>query len=212
MSVLIEKEFTCTHCQFPNLVGVWSIVNVKEDPELKDLLLGGELNMAECTSCKEIFYAEGFVLYHDSENEILAFVYPYEARKQREEYETKTQRDFENLQASQANAFPYGPLTFFGLDELVRLIEDEDEKTIQGEIVAVLSSEMKIPVASLRPSVARRQSIPRVVPGFSKSDPFHRDRFLNILSIIEQANSNLGVYANWRKRVSENPTYEIRFE
>ena len=58
MSYLITQDFPCQHCQFPNSVEVWSVVSVREDPELKDLLLGGELNMAECQSCKKVFHAE----------------------------------------------------------------------------------------------------------------------------------------------------------
>src|SRR3954469_9291361 len=145
MSVLIEKEIPCTHCQFPNVVELWSIVNVKEDPELKDLLLGGELNIAECSSCKKNFFAETFLLYHDPDAELLAFVYPYQARTERATYEEKTKKDFEALKESAPSqaSFPYAPLTFFGLDELVRLVEQEEEMGIQAEIVAALAPSLK---------------------------------------------------------------------
>jgi hypothetical protein len=93
MSVLIEREIPCTFCQFPNAVEVWSVVNVKEDPELKDLLLGGELNMGECASCKKVYFAETFLLYHDPEAELLGFVYPYQARIDKDSFEKKTKDD-----------------------------------------------------------------------------------------------------------------------
>lgn len=212
--MLIEKEIPCTYCQFPNSVEIWSIVNVKEDPELKDLLLGGELNMAECTSCKKIFYAESFMLYHDPDAEMLAFVYPFGNRNERESFEEKTQQDFTALKASSPNAasFTYAPLTFFGLDELVRLIEDEDEMEIQSEIVKAIAPKLKIPVADLRPSVARQQKVPRVVPGFSSSDRFNREQLLSALQRIEDENNRLSVYTRWLQTTAENPRYEIQFD
>src|ERR1051326_2089305 len=103
MSYLITEEIPCTYCQFPNLVEAWSIVNVQEDPELKDLLLGGELNMSECRSCQKIFYAEHFLLYHDPSAELMAFVYPYAFRIEKERYEEKTRSDFEQSQAGAAS-------------------------------------------------------------------------------------------------------------
>ena len=62
MSHLIEHDIECTYCQHPNTVEVWSVINVDLDPELKDLLLGGELNMTECEACHKTFYAEHFLL------------------------------------------------------------------------------------------------------------------------------------------------------
>jgi hypothetical protein len=214
MSVLLEREIPCSHCRFPNSVEIWSIVNVKEDPELKDLLLGGELNMAECASCHKIFYAEHFLLYHDPEAELLAFVYPFEARSERATYEEKTRQDFEALKAASesASAFSYAPLTFFGLDELVRLLEEEEAMGIQAEIVAAMAPQIKLPTAAIRPSVARGQHIPWVVPGFDKSDRFDRAKLLSALRKVEEANSHLSVYADWLKTADQNPQYEIHFD
>jgi hypothetical protein len=213
MSVLIEKEVPCTYCRFPNAVEIWSIINVKEDPELRDLLLGGELNMAECGSCKKVFFAENFLLYHDPNAELLAFVYPYAARSEKATYEEKTRLDFENLKAlSESSAsFSYTPVTFFGFDELIHVIEDEEEKEIQGGIVAALAPSLNIPVVSLRPSLARRQNVPQIVPGFTAHDRFGREQLLAALKTVENANHLLSVYVKWRLSVEENPAYEMRF-
>jgi hypothetical protein len=212
MSVLIESEIPCTYCQFPNAVEIWSIVNVKEDPELRDLLLGGELNMTDCTSCHKVFFAESFLLYHDPAAELLAFVYPHAARDERARHEEKTRTDFETLKASSENAaaFNYAPMSFFGLDELVRLLEEEDERNIQAEIVATLAPELKMPVALLRSSLARDQKVPRVVPGFAQSDRFDRSQLLSALERVEGANPLLSVYSDWRKAILGNPSYEVR--
>ncbi len=214
MSVLIEKEVLCTYCRFPNAVEIWSIINVKEDPELKDLLLGGELNMAECRSCKKVFFAENFMLYHDPDAELLAFVYPHAARAEKATYEEKTRQDFETLKAASESgvSFSYTPVTYFGFDELVHVLEDEEEKEIQGGIVAALAPSLNLPVVSLRPSVARRQNIPQVVPGFSSQDRFGREQLLSALKTVENANNLLSVYVKWRLSVVENPAYEIRFD
>src|SRR5438552_3618111 len=94
MSNLVQIEMTCPACKIPNAVEVWSSLNVREDPELKELLLGGEVNMMECKACREVFYAEHFLLYHDPDSELLAFVYPQSYEEKQAEWEEKTRTDF----------------------------------------------------------------------------------------------------------------------
>src|SRR5687767_14984980 len=115
MSHLIEFDTPCTYCQHPNTVEEWSLVNVKLDPELKDLLLGGELNMGECEACGKMFYAEHFLLYHDPDAQLMAFVYPLSDEAKRSELEKKTQDDFQASQALAVDAerLDYEPLTLF---------------------------------------------------------------------------------------------------
>lgn len=211
MSLLNEKEIPCTFCKFPNSVDVWSVVNVKEDPELKDLLLGGELNMGECSSCKKIFYAESFLLYHDPDSELLAFVYPFEDRNDRATFEQKTRTDFETLKSGSADptVFSYDPETFFGLDELVRLLEEEEEQAIQSDIVAAMAPALNLPIVTVAPWIARKFKIPRVVPGIQSLQSYRRDLLLSGLKSIESANPRLSVYVEWGKRVAENSSYEL---
>lgn len=214
MSYLANEDILCTHCQFLNTVEVWSIVNVQEDPELKDLLLGGELNMAECSACKKVFYAEHFLLYHDPTSELIAFVYPYEDRVERVIYEEKTKVDFQLSQESLALAdkLNYSPLTLFGLDELVKVIEMEEEVSIQSEIVSALAPSLNLNVKKIKPSVARRQNIPPVLPFLGDQGELNQQGLIRALEAIGEENNLLSVYSKFYERIKDSQTLEVSFE
>lgn len=204
MSYLAEQDVVCTNCQHPNTAEVWSSISVQEDPELKDILLGGELNLIECAACKKVFYAEQFLLYHDSVNELMAFVYPYSYRDDKEAWEAKTKMDF-----SQSD-FTYPAVTLFGLDELVHLVEGEEESEIQSEIVKHLASENDMAVRVLRPSVARRYSAPRVLP-LKKDTTSAREALLLGLGRISELNDRLTVYSTFASHVRNTPSLTCEF-
>lgn len=211
MSTLLEQDIVCPYCQFPDQAELWASINVKDDPELKDLLLGGELNMVECASCKEMFYADRFLLYHDPENELMAFVYPIGHRAERERWLAKTRTDFEQIQNGSDTSphLNYGPLSLFGLDELVTLVEWDDEIQVQGEIVKALSQENDFPVQELRPSVARFHRLPRVLPLLKGSVLQGREALLAGIGALETINDRLFVYAEAKKRLLENPAFDV---
>jgi hypothetical protein len=195
MSHLIEHDIECTYCQHPNTVEVWSVINVDLDPELKDLLLGGELNIAECEACHKTFYAEHFLLYHDPGAELMAFVYPLVNELQRDEYEKQTQANFETSQAlaGEAERLPYPAVTLFGLDSLLRLVEREDEEVLQAEIAGHLAKEHGWPTVALKRSVARRLQLPPLV-----LRPAALESLLKV-------NDRLSVYQELLARVKTNP-------
>ncbi len=194
MSFLLEEEKACPACKYPNKVDVWSIVNVKEDPELKDLLLGGELNMTECASCKHIFYAEHFIIYHESDRELMAFVYPLAASAEAPKWKEKTAADFA---AYQANAEPgseltYQPVTLFGLDDLVQLVQKEEEMNVQSDIVKTLADQGNFSTKTLRAGKARELGLPIVLPLSGEGEP--RERVKRGVEELLTINDRLFVY------------------
>ena len=57
---------------------LYNSINAEDDPDLKESLVCGEINVVCCPKCSQIFYAEHFVLYHDPSVELIAFVYPFQ--------------------------------------------------------------------------------------------------------------------------------------
>lgn len=194
MSFLLEEEKECPACKYPNKVDVWSIVNVKEDPELKDLLLGGELNMTECASCKHIFYAEHFIIYHESDRELMAFVYPLASAQDAQKWIDKTAIDFTVFQASTeaGSALNYKPVTLFGLEDLVQLVQKEEEMNVQSEIVKTLADQGNFSTKTLRAGKARELGLPLVLPLAGEGEP--RDRVKKGVEEVLKINDRLFVY------------------
>jgi len=209
MSYLVHQESLCTYCQFPNEVEVWSIVNVNTDPELRDLLLGGELNMAECASCKQIFYAEHFMLYHDPDYELMAFVYPHEHADERPQWERKTAEDFARTQAEtpEDKKLAYSPVTLFGLDQLIYFVEHEEEKAIQGEIASLLAPAHGFLTRKLKPSEAREKNVPTVIPYLNDQEGLVRTSVLAALEKLRAVNDRLFVYAKLEETLRQNPNW-----
>jgi Zn ribbon nucleic-acid-binding protein len=205
MSFLLEQEMECPACKYPNSVEVWSVVNVKEDPELKDILLGGELNMAECVSCKHVFYAEHFIIYHESDRELMAFVYTLANRDDAETWKAKTATDFAAFQenAGPDNQLKYKPVTLFGLDELVQLVQKEEEMNIQADIVKALSDENHFAVKTLRPGQARELGLPVVLPLSDDTSLDLRERVKQGVEKLLQTNDLLFVYRQLLKELND---------
>lgn len=204
MSYLAEQEVVCTNCKHPNTAEIWSSINAQEDPELKDIVLGGELNLIECAACRKTFYAEQFLLYHDPSNELMAFVYPYSCRNDKEAWEEKTKMDFSQ------STYTYPAVSLFGLDELVRMVEAEDESEIQGEIVAHMAAEHGLTIKRLRPSIARRYGAPRILP-YSKDLSSSRENLLKALEWVQERNDRLVVYATFATQVKNSPALDCDF-
>lgn len=212
MSYLSEKEMECPACKFPNQVEVWSIINAAEDPELRDLLLGGELNMVECQSCKHVFHAEFFLLYHDPASELMAFVYPEAWKSAKAQWEEKTRRDFEEmqLQADDKHKVPYPPLTLFGFDELVAIVSWDEEVSVQGEIVKVLSDQNGLKLLQLSPAAARQKHLPMLLPYVAAPMPIH-EAVLKALALLQRLNDRLFVYTEAYNRLQKQPDLQALF-
>jgi hypothetical protein len=210
MSYLSEQEILCPFCQHPTTAEVWSSINVRENPELKDILLGGELNMVECEACQKISYAEHFLLYHDPDNELIVFVYPEDYRKDKENWREKTKNDFHVSQSntSDDSKLDYEPITLFGLEELLSLVSREEEVSIQGEIVEALSRQHEIPVKILKPSVARRQNLPKILPYKTGSHLTEKESVIAALTELQRINDRLTVYLQTHQTLLDNPTAE----
>jgi hypothetical protein len=123
-------------------------------------------------------------------------------------WEEKTTIDFD---AAQKNAegkeiVTYAPVTMFGLDELLRLVEQEDEANLQGDIVEAISKEKGFSVNKIAPAQARLFKIPRVLPAVD-GKILTRDTLLAGLKRLEEINSNLSVYTNLKAILTNQPAY-----
>ncbi len=71
MTYINNTEFECPNCGQKISVKLYGSVNVNQLPELKEELLAGKLNKAECPKCKIKYDLAESVLYHDMEKKIM---------------------------------------------------------------------------------------------------------------------------------------------
>ena len=78
MSQMSPTDLQCPQCGNTQKTMVWSSLNVTLDPDLKDRLYAGEVNVFECEDCGEKVWINAPLLYHDMTNEFCVQYYDVE--------------------------------------------------------------------------------------------------------------------------------------
>ncbi|OGS20191.1 MAG: hypothetical protein A2252_11110 [Elusimicrobia bacterium RIFOXYA2_FULL_39_19] len=191
-----------------------SSINAQLDPELKELLIGGELNILKCPSCSEFFYVEHFLLYFDPPVQLLAFIYPKSFELEKRRWENKMKEDFA---ASQEKFEPeekvkYQPIIMFGLDSLVELLNHENDLADETEIVRYLSKDAGLKIIRIEMFHAREKKIPENLPcaeDIAKTNLSLRENVLSGLKKIIELSPELVIYRNLLNTISNDPVWSV---
>lgn len=145
---------------------LYNSINSTEDPGLKEALLSGEINVVCCPKCNQIFYAEHFLLYHDPEAQLIAFVYPQSFETDEEFWRKRMNEDFEKAMETMPDGaeITYQPMVLFGLDRLVDIIREEEEINDEISILEYSFSDIGVDILRLKPAAARERKLPRCIP------------------------------------------------
>ena len=209
MSLQALEEIKCP-CGESFEAEVYQSVSAGEDPELKDLILGGEFNMVQCPDCREVIYAERFVLYHDRSQELLAFVYPVNMRDRKEFVAAEIKRTYEALQAAlpEGEELKYDPLPLFGMDELCQVLAAEDEIADEAEIAAYICKSLGLKPRKIEKSAARKKGIPPILP-LKNSQGNLRENLLHGLSELLTENDRLVHYQKLQAQIQSDSGWTI---
>ena len=209
MSFSSEEEVSCP-CGETFTAELWNSINLKEDPFLRGLLMGGALNVVPCSMCKTMVYAERFVLVHDPANELLIFVHPKEKESERDLLEIKMLHDVAEAQNTKgAIKILYPPILLFGMDSVVELLQKEDEIAAQSDILGALSPTLPVNLVKISPSVSRETGLPRQVP--LAGGGTMGDRLTSGLEAALSVNDRLTIYADLLKTARDGKISEEAF-
>ena len=78
MSQMTPHDLQCPQCGNTQETMVWSSLNVTMDPDLKDRLYAGEINVLECDDCGEKAWISAPLLYHDMAKQFCVQFYSIE--------------------------------------------------------------------------------------------------------------------------------------
>jgi hypothetical protein len=207
-----DIDITCANCGEDFRGAVWTAVHAAQDPELKDLLLGGELNMVMCPSCGNVAYQDHFVLYQDPSAQMVAYVYPLSGRAREGELHRAMMDGFKEAQAvyPENERKSYGPKLFFGLRALVEQLHKEEERREQSDVVREICRQNNWPYTELRPAETRELHALPVIPARSASGG--RPSRAEVLKGIERLlkhNPALGFYAELRDAIEGSPGWHL---
>ena len=79
MTMAREQEVACPRCAKTVPTRIWSTLNVTVDPERKEQLFRGEINLFSCPYCGLESHMPVPLLYHDMESAFLVQFYPPES-------------------------------------------------------------------------------------------------------------------------------------
>ena len=213
MSLTVFEEVKCP-CGETFQSEVVSSINVQQNPEMRDLLLGGEINILKCPECNNFFYVEHFILYVDTPNELIAFVYPTENEKECQVYEKKMMDDFETAQDALEpdQKISYKPVLIFGLDSLVSLLTYEDRRKDEVDVMKFVCKTNSIDIVKLKIAQARELNLPEVLPslgGTTKESKSSREAVITGLNKVIALSPGLIIFKEILKRINEDPGWNI---
>ena len=190
-SIKGEGSVNCPHCEESFDAEFWTLIRGDVDQELKDSLIGGELNLVSCPSCGNFFYHERTIIYFDPTIELLAFVWGGR-EEDFENHKAQMQKDFELLKNNLTSLnIDYQPFYLKSLAELKAMIEYEDFTRTQSEVIATLAAENNFKVIALKPSVARVSGFPFYAPIYKEE--YTLDNFIKAAAELLKQNSALNM-------------------
>ena len=78
MTQMSPHDLQCPQCVHTQEMTVWSSLNVTVDPDLKDRLYAGEINVFECDNCASKAHINAPLLYHDMTQQFCVQLYDIE--------------------------------------------------------------------------------------------------------------------------------------
>ena len=143
----------------------WTLIRGDQDQELKEALLGGELNLVSCPTCGEFFYHDRDIVYFDPPKQLLAFVSPKADKENFEQTKQKMKKDFEFLRKNLSSMnITYDPFYLAGIEELKALLDYEEFTNCQSDVIAACAAQKGFKVAALNAAEARLKGYPLYIP------------------------------------------------
>jgi len=78
MSLWRYQDLKCPNCGQKKQVMVWSTINARVNPEAREDLLHGRINVLTCDGCGETVRILKTLLYHDMNNKYMVYYFPFE--------------------------------------------------------------------------------------------------------------------------------------
>ncbi|MEW6042533.1 MAG: CpXC domain-containing protein [Elusimicrobiota bacterium] len=165
MSLTRFHQLVCSCGETLN-VELISSINAAQDPNLKESILSGELNLIKCGNCFRLFYADSFVLYIDLPQEIIAFIYPAADESKKDELNKKTEIEFMSMCSSLTDEEKINiePMVFFGMDKFSDFLKAENDMEDEIEVMRFICSQNKISTKTICKSRARKSKLPFILP------------------------------------------------
>lgn len=126
----MRTQVKCPQCGTPYLAEVHQVIDTRQNPELKQQLLSGQLNLAICPNCGAGGQISTVLLFHDPEHELFMVHVPHELnlnQVQREEIIGQlSQQVMNNTSPEQRRAYMFQPQMILNMQTFMeKVLETE---------------------------------------------------------------------------------------
>lgn len=136
-------QTSCPNCSQPLAAEIFQVVDVNKEIQLKELLLAGGLNFAQCQACGFQGQLPVPLVYHDKEKELLLTFSPPDAAKTMQEKEAALapllKQVIDNLEPKDRKGYLFQPQSMLTMNNLLKnvlladgiteeMIQDQQEK------------------------------------------------------------------------------------
>ena len=139
-------QTSCPNCNQPLVTDVFQVINVNQEPRLKEILLAGGLNIAQCSVCGFQGQLPVPLVYHDGEKDLLLTFSPPDAGKTMEEKESALapllKSVTESLEPEERKGYLFQPQAMLTMNNLVKNVLLADG--ITDEMIQAQQDKMKL--------------------------------------------------------------------
>ena len=212
MSFKGEIEVRCPKGCEPFTTEIWSFIRGDQSPALREAVLARECNLLLCPACDTAFIPEEPYVYFEPQAELLAFVFPESYRDRRDYWLGKMRDDFLLMREALGGEITLDvePQIFFGFEELAELLEREDYRAEEREVMECLAGELGLSLYRVSPSFSRRSGIPRSLPYATRDGaPATLRSVMEGLEKLVGANDRLTSYGAYLKSLKSSDPGEF---
>ncbi|MFN2113306.1 MAG: CpXC domain-containing protein [Anaerolineales bacterium] len=139
-------QTSCPNCRQPLVAEIQQVIDVKENPQLKELLLAGGLNVVRCQVCGFQGPLPVPLVYHDREKELLLTFTPPDAGKTMEEKESALapllKQVTDSLKPEERKGYLFQPQAMLTMNNLVKNVLNADG--ITEEMIEAQQEQMRL--------------------------------------------------------------------
>jgi len=204
MSFQGTVDANCPSCTDGFDAPVWSFVHGGKDAILRDQAKAMELNLLLCPSCGAAVVPEVAWIYYEPDDEILAFVFPVSYLAEEAKWRDKMKADFAAMREALGDHLPVGhePEVYFGPEGLAKLLEFEDWRRDERDVMFFFAKDLKLSVYKASPAWAREYGAPSWLPYEGKSPT--RASIIAGLSKIVEANDRLTAWSAFLEKFEKD--------
>jgi hypothetical protein len=123
-------QLNCPNCRTPIRAQLFTFVDVGQQPELKNYLLAGQLNLAVCPNCGNPAMIAAPLIYHDPAKQLFLVHFPQQLNARPEEQERfigdATSHAMRTLPANAPRGYLLAPRRFLTLNSLIDAVLEAD--------------------------------------------------------------------------------------